>query len=219
MKLVAATLALALPLLAPAAALADTYPSRPITMIVVFAPGGPTDVLARIVADHMGRTIGQRIVIENLAGAGGTTGGARGAKAEPGRLHADGRQPRQPRRRGGAVPEHPVRCPRARADRAHRRHARLFRRAQGFPGPDDAGVPGACEGEPRQGHERPCRRRLDAASRLPLPRPSDRHEPRLDAVSRLGAGHERPRRRADRFDVRPCARRSCRRSRPAPSAA
>ena len=83
MKLVAATLALALPLLAPAAALADTYPSRPITMIVVFAPGGPTDVLARIVADHMGRTIGQRIVIENLAGAGGTTGGARGAKADP----------------------------------------------------------------------------------------------------------------------------------------
>ena len=71
------------PLLAPAAALADTYPSRPITMIVVFAPGGPTDVLARIVADHMGRTIGQRIVIENLAGAGGTTGGARGARADP----------------------------------------------------------------------------------------------------------------------------------------
>ena len=58
MKLVAAALALALPLLAPTAALADAYPSRPITMIVVFAAGGPTDVLARIVADHMGRTIG-----------------------------------------------------------------------------------------------------------------------------------------------------------------
>jgi tripartite-type tricarboxylate transporter receptor subunit TctC len=83
MKLVAGTLALALPLLAPVAARAQVYPSRPITMIVVFAAGGPTDVLARIVADHMGRTIGQRIVIENLAGAGGTTGGARGARAEP----------------------------------------------------------------------------------------------------------------------------------------
>ena len=82
-KSFARALSLALALLAPAAALADTYPSRPITMIVVFAPGGPTDVLARIVADHMGRTIGQRIVIENLAGAGGTTGGARGAKADP----------------------------------------------------------------------------------------------------------------------------------------
>src|SRR5215203_1844896 len=83
MKLVAGTLALALPLLAPVAARAQVYPSRPITMIVVFAAGGPTDVLARIVADHMGRTIGQRIVIENLAGAGGTTGGARGARADP----------------------------------------------------------------------------------------------------------------------------------------
>jgi tripartite-type tricarboxylate transporter receptor subunit TctC len=66
-----------------AAAAAQSYPSRPITMIVVFAPGGPTDVLARIVADHMGRTLNQRIVIENIAGAGGTTGGARGARAEP----------------------------------------------------------------------------------------------------------------------------------------
>ena len=83
MKLVTAALALALPLLAPAPTRAEVYPTRPITMIVVFAPGGPTDVLARIVADHMGRTIGQRIVIENLAGAGGTTGGARGAKADP----------------------------------------------------------------------------------------------------------------------------------------
>ena len=64
-------------------AIAQSYPSRPITMIVVFAPGGPTDVLARIVADHMGRTLNQRIVVENVAGAGGTTGGARGAKAEP----------------------------------------------------------------------------------------------------------------------------------------
>jgi tripartite-type tricarboxylate transporter receptor subunit TctC len=62
---------------------AQPYPTRPITMIVVFAPGGPTDVLARIVADHMSRTLNQRIVIENVAGAGGTTGGARGAKADP----------------------------------------------------------------------------------------------------------------------------------------
>ena len=62
---------------------AQSYPVRPVTMIVVFAPGGPTDVLARIVGDHMGRTLNQRIVIENVAGAGGTTGGARGAKAEP----------------------------------------------------------------------------------------------------------------------------------------
>ena len=58
-------------------AAAQDFPTRPITMVVVFAPGGPTDVLARIVADHMGRTLGQRVLIENVAGAGGTTGGAR----------------------------------------------------------------------------------------------------------------------------------------------
>lgn len=73
----------ALMLLAAFPALAQSFPSRPVTMIVVFAPGGPTDVLARIVADHMGRTLNQRVVVENVAGAGGTTGGARGAKAEP----------------------------------------------------------------------------------------------------------------------------------------
>jgi tripartite-type tricarboxylate transporter receptor subunit TctC len=65
------------------AAVAQAYPTKPITMIVVFAPGGPTDVLARIVAEHMSRTLGQSIVIENIAGAGGTTGGTRGAKATP----------------------------------------------------------------------------------------------------------------------------------------
>jgi tripartite-type tricarboxylate transporter receptor subunit TctC len=62
---------------------AQEFPSRTITMIVVFAPGGATDVLARIVADHMSRTLGQRVVVENVSGAGGTIGGARGAQAAP----------------------------------------------------------------------------------------------------------------------------------------
>jgi tripartite-type tricarboxylate transporter receptor subunit TctC len=62
---------------------AQTFPARPITMIVVFAAGGPTDVLARVVGEHMGRTLGQTVVIENVAGAGGTFGGARGARATP----------------------------------------------------------------------------------------------------------------------------------------
>lgn len=66
----------------PAAA-QEAYPVRPITMIVVFAAGGPTDVMARIVSEHMSRTLGQQIVIENVAGAGGTTGGTRGARATP----------------------------------------------------------------------------------------------------------------------------------------
>ena len=59
------------------------YPERPITMIVPFAAGGPTDVTARIVGEHMSRTLGQQIVIENVAGAGGTTGISRGAATTP----------------------------------------------------------------------------------------------------------------------------------------
>jgi tripartite-type tricarboxylate transporter receptor subunit TctC len=59
------------------------YPERPITMIVPFAAGGPTDVVARIVAENMSRTLGQQIVIENVAGAGGTTGITRAGQAAP----------------------------------------------------------------------------------------------------------------------------------------
>jgi tripartite-type tricarboxylate transporter receptor subunit TctC len=69
-------------LLAPASPRA-AYPERPITMIVPFAAGGPTDVVARIVADDMSRTLGQQIVIENVAGAGGTTGITRASQAPP----------------------------------------------------------------------------------------------------------------------------------------
>lgn len=59
----------------------NNYPERPITMIVPFAAGGPTDVIARIVGDHMSKTLGQQIIVENVAGAGGTTGSARAAAA------------------------------------------------------------------------------------------------------------------------------------------
>jgi tripartite-type tricarboxylate transporter receptor subunit TctC len=62
---------------------AQAYPSRPVTMIVPFAAGGPTDVAARIVSEHMSRTLGQRVVVENVAGAGGTTGSLRTMRASP----------------------------------------------------------------------------------------------------------------------------------------
>jgi tripartite-type tricarboxylate transporter receptor subunit TctC len=66
----------------PASAQTD-YPRRPITLIVPFAAGGPTDVIARIAADHMTRTLGQPIIIENIVGAGGTTASTRAARAAP----------------------------------------------------------------------------------------------------------------------------------------
>ncbi|MDH2382471.1 tripartite tricarboxylate transporter substrate-binding protein [Bradyrhizobium sp. CER78] len=62
-------------------AAAQTYPTRTITMIVPFAAGGPTDVIARIVTAHMAQTLGQSIVIENVVGAGGTTATTRAARA------------------------------------------------------------------------------------------------------------------------------------------
>ncbi len=64
---------------APAAA--QNYPTRTITMIVPFAAGGPTDVIARIVTANMAQTLGQSIVIENVVGAGGTTATTRAARA------------------------------------------------------------------------------------------------------------------------------------------
>ena len=64
-------------------ATAQVYPSRPITLIVPFAPGGPTDVTSRIVGEHMSRTLGQQFVIENVAGAGGTIGSTRAMRSTP----------------------------------------------------------------------------------------------------------------------------------------
>jgi tripartite-type tricarboxylate transporter receptor subunit TctC len=62
---------------------AQVYPSRTITLIVPFAPGGPTDVTARIVSEHMSRTLGQQLVVENVPGAGGTVGSTRAMRSPP----------------------------------------------------------------------------------------------------------------------------------------
>jgi tripartite-type tricarboxylate transporter receptor subunit TctC len=63
-------------------AVAQNYPNRPVTVIVPFAAGGPTDVVARIVTDHMAKSLGQSFVIENVVGAGGTTGITRAKRAK-----------------------------------------------------------------------------------------------------------------------------------------
>ena len=60
---------------------AQSYPARPIVMIVPFAAGGPVDVMARTVAEGMSRFIGQTVIIENVVGAGGTTGATRAMRA------------------------------------------------------------------------------------------------------------------------------------------
>ena len=55
-------------------ALAEEFPSRPVTWVVPFAPGGITDTTSRIVAEEMAKTLGQSVLIDNRAGAGGTVG-------------------------------------------------------------------------------------------------------------------------------------------------
>jgi len=62
---------------------AQGYPTQPITMIVPFAPGGLTDVIARIVAEGMRTSLGQSVIIENVAGANGSIGTGRVARAAP----------------------------------------------------------------------------------------------------------------------------------------
>jgi len=67
----------------PRFARAQAYPSRPITMIVPYTPGGPTDTVGRVVAERMRAELGQSVVLENVAGAGGSIGLARVARAAP----------------------------------------------------------------------------------------------------------------------------------------
>jgi tripartite-type tricarboxylate transporter receptor subunit TctC len=81
MKFFAALTAAALAFSAPAHA--QGFPDRAMTMIIPFAAGGPTDVLGRVVAGRMSELLGQQIVVENVGGAGGMTGSARVANANP----------------------------------------------------------------------------------------------------------------------------------------
>ncbi len=82
-RLPALALAILGALSAPAPVHAQDWPVRPITLVVPFAPGGPTDLIARMVTPRMSEVLGQQIVIENIGGAGGMTGAARVAKAPP----------------------------------------------------------------------------------------------------------------------------------------
>jgi tripartite-type tricarboxylate transporter receptor subunit TctC len=61
----------------------DSYPTRPVSLVVPFPPGGTNDILARIIGEHMGKSLGQPVVIENRAGAGGNVGSRQAARSAP----------------------------------------------------------------------------------------------------------------------------------------
>lgn len=73
----------ALAVFSTAAAADPTYPNRPVTLIVAFAPGGPSDTTGRLVAEALSSRFGQRFVVENVSGAGSTIGSARVARSTP----------------------------------------------------------------------------------------------------------------------------------------
>jgi tripartite-type tricarboxylate transporter receptor subunit TctC len=81
-KIVAAAVASLMASAGPAAA-QDAWPSRPLTMVVPFAAGGPVDVLGRMVAQYLGEVVGKQVTVENITGAGGMTGSLRVSQASP----------------------------------------------------------------------------------------------------------------------------------------
>src|SRR5712671_3789984 len=75
--------AVALPAISHIARAQDRYPSRPIKLVVPFAAGGPTDIMGRLVAQHLSTALGQQVIVDNRPGAGGTLAGRVAATAEP----------------------------------------------------------------------------------------------------------------------------------------
>ena len=116
---------------APAAALLPraafaAYPDRPIHLVVPFAPGGNADVVGRIVAEQIGKGVGQPVVVDNRGGAGGSIGAEAVARADPRRLHAAGRLERAAHRQ----PVHPGQARLRPAQGFRRRRAHQLRAAR-----------------------------------------------------------------------------------------
>ena len=132
-------------------AVAQSYPARPITLVVPFAPGGSASTAARSVADKMSETLGQQIVIDNRGGAGGTVATRAVAKSPARRLHAAGGH-----QRDGRDVAQPVSKPRLRsaqglrADRPDRGHAEPDRGASELSRPFAGRADQDRQGRPRR---------------------------------------------------------------------
>ena len=193
----------------PRAAHAQGYPTRPITVVVPFPAGGPSDVVARIVAEQMGKVLGQTLVIENVGGAGGTIGSARVASASP-----DGYT-----LLAGSMGSHvsaPVLTPNVKYDSSRdfepigfTAHApAVIVARKDFPANDLRAFLGQPEEERRGREAGAWRHRRLLAHGLPAVHGGDRHQADARRLSRNRSGDERPGRRTRRFLLRAGGQRS-----------
>ena len=211
-------LSLALVALSAIGAQAQNYPTRSGTVIVPFAAGGPADITGRIVADIFSRHLGQQFVVENAAGAGGTTGTTRAARANPDGYTVDLRPSRHQRAGGHLLSQPRLRRRKGlRADRADRRAARAAGDPQGSPAQQPQGVRRLRQGQREQAQHGACRRRLGVLHRLPAAQLRHRHQADHGAVHRHRARRQRDARRPGRLRLRSDPRARCRMCAPARS--
>ena len=178
---------------------AQAYPSRPITMSVPYAAGGPLDVMVRVLADGLRPALGQSIVIENVAGAGGSIGVVRAARAAPdGYTISTGNWAAAPRVRRDLPAAHRS-SQGPRSGLAHSVRGGSDHRAGELPRQHAARADRVAQGQSRQGLRRNERHRWPVLHVLGGPLPGEvRDQVPTGALPRRRAGPARPRRRADR---------------------
>jgi hypothetical protein len=160
----------------PCATMAQDFPSRPVSMVVAAAAGGPIDVFTRIMAERMSPILGQRVVVENVGGGGGTLGGQRVAHAAP-----DGYTtfwaPCAPTPIRNSMRQAAVRpAQRSHAGGADRGNSSGGDRAQRLPASTFQEFMTYAKANPGQAELRLGWRRLGLASRLRHARPGDGHQ-------------------------------------------
>ena len=188
----------------PGIAWAQAYPSRPVTLIVPFAAGGPTDTIARIMAERMRQSLGQPVIIENVPAPRAASASAGSPAPRPMATRsasATGHACRQRRHLCAALRP----AQRFRAGRARLPPIRMIVGKKGVPANDLQGSDRLAEGQPGQGIRRDSRHRHAGPCRGHVLPEAHRHALPVRALSRRRPGDAGPAGRADRPDVRPGA--------------
>ena len=194
-------MALAAGLLCCGSASAEDWPTRPVTMIVPYAPGGNIDQAARLFARELSEKLGQQFIIESKGGAGGAIGATAGREGQARRLHPAGDGERAVRPQQDALRVAALRSGhRFHADLADQRRAPGVHRQSEVAGQRPQGSRGARQREEGRADDRPSRRRHRRASDRDLvcqPRRDQRHSGGLSrrAADRHGGARRRDRRR------------------------